>query len=128
MEIKIEYDNKGRIVGMKSVTKVEGEATEFEEKEFEFISKLISKSIENNHQENMENAKQIAATGSRIARDVCLSIASRSFDTNNQQRFIENTYRCDYDSSFDDLDLSPNVISKDEKPFDPDKRIEKSVK
>ena len=128
MEIKIEYDNKGRVVGMKSVTKVEGEATEFEEKEFEFISKLISKSIENNHQESMENAKQIAATGSRIARDVCLSIASRSFDANNQQRFIENTYRCDYDSSFDDLDLSSNIISKDEKQFDPDKRIEKSVK
>ena len=121
MEIKIEYDNKGRVVGMKSVTKVEGEATEFEEKEFEFISKLISKSIENNHQESMENAKQIAATGSRIARDVCLSIASRSFDANNQQRFIENTYRCDYDSSFDNLDLSPNVLSG-EKPFDPDER------
>ena len=122
MEIKIEYDNKGRIVGMKSVTKVEGEATEFEEKEFEFISKLISKSIENNHQENMENAKQIAATGSRIARDVCLSIASRSFDANNQQKFIENTYRCDYDSSFDNLDLSPNVLSENEKPFNPDER------
>lgn len=122
MEIKIEYDNKGRIVGMKSVTKVEGEATEFEEKEFEFISKLISKSIENNHQENMENAKQIAATGSRIARDVCLSIASRSFDANNQQRFIENTYRCDYDSSFDDLDLSSNVLSDNEKPFNPDEK------
>ena len=121
MEIKIEYDNKGRVVGMKSVTKVEGEATEFEEKEFEFISKLISKSIENNHQESMENAKQIAATGSRIARDVCVSIASRSFDTNNQQRFIENTYRCDYDSSFDNIDLSPNVLS-DEKPFNPDER------
>ena len=121
MEIKIEYDNKGRVVGMKSVTKVEGEATEFEEKEFEFISKLISKSIENNHQESMENAKQIAATGSRIARDVCLSIASRSFDTNNQQKFIENTYHCDYDSSFDNLDLSPNVLS-DEKPFNPDER------
>ena len=128
MEIKIEYDNKGRVVGMKSVTKVEGEATEFEEKEFEFISNLISKSIENNHQESMENAKQIAATGSRIARDVSLSIASRSFDTNNQLCFIYNTYRFYYDSSFDDLDLSPNVISKDEKPFDPDKRIEKSVK
>ena len=121
MEIKIEYDNKGRVVGMKSVTKVEGEATKFEEKEFEFISKLISKSIENNHQESIENAKQIAATGSRIARDVCLSIASRSFDTNNQQRFIENTYRCDYDSSFDNLDLSPNILS-DEKPFNPDER------
>ena len=122
MEIKIEYDNKGRVVGMKSVTKVEGEATKFEEKEFEFISKLISKSIENNHQESMENAKQIAATGSRIARDVCLSIASRSFDANNQQRFIENTYRCDYDSSFDDPDLSPNVLSDNEKPFNPDER------
>ena len=121
MEIKIEYDNKGRVVGMKSVTKVEGEATEFEEKEFEFISKLISKSIEKNYQESMENAKQIAATGSRIARDVCLSIASRSFDTNNQQRFIENTYHCDYDSSFDNLDLSPNVLS-DEKPFNHDER------
>ena len=122
MEIKIEYDNKGRVVGMKSVTKVEGEATEFEEKEFEFISKLISKSIENNHQESMENAKQIAATGNRIARDVCLSIASRSFDTNNQQKFIENTYHCDYDSSFNDLDLSPNVLSDNEKSFNPDER------
>ena len=122
MEIKIEYDNKGRVVGMKSVTKVEGEATEFEEKEFEFISKLISKSIENNHQESMENAKRIAATGSRIARDVCLSIASRSFDTNNQQRFIENTYHCDYDSSFNDLDLSPNVLSDNEKSFNRDER------
>ena len=122
MEIKIEYDNKGRVVGMKSVTKVEGEATKFEEKEFEFISKLISKSIENNRQESMENAKQIATTGSRIARDVCLSIASRSFDTNNQQRFIENTYHCDYDSSFDHFDLSPNVLSDIEKPFDPDKK------
>ena len=122
MEIKIEYDNKGRVVGMKSVTKVEGEATKFEEKEFEFISKLISKSIENNHQESIENAKQIAATGSRIARDVCLSIASRSFDANNQQIFIENTYRCDYDSSFDDLDLSSNVLSDNEKPFNPDER------
>ena len=122
MEIKIEYDNKGRVVGMKSVTKVEGEATEFEEKEFEFISKLISKSIENNHQESMENAKQIAATGSHIARDVCLSIASRSFDTNNQQRFIEKIYRCNYDSSFDNLDLSPNVLSDNEKQFNPDER------
>ena len=125
MEIKIEYDNKGRVVGMKSVTKVEGEATEFEEKEFEFISKLISKSLENNHQESIENAKQIAATGSRIARDVCLSIASRSFDANNQQKFIENTYRCDYDSSFDNLDLSPNVLSENEKPFDPDERVKR---
>ena len=122
MEIKIEYDNKGRVVGMKSVTKVEGEATEFEEKEFEFISKLISKSIENNHQESMGNAKQIAAIGSRIARDVCLSIASRSFDADNQQRFIENTYRYDYDSSFDNLDLSPNVLSDNEKQFNPDER------
>ena len=122
MEIKIEYDNKGRVVGMKSVTKVEGEATKFEEKEFEFISKLISKSIENNHQESMENAKQIAATGSRIARDVCLSIASRSFDANNQHRPPHTTYRCDYASSFDDPDLSPNVLSDNEKPFNPDER------
>lgn len=97
MEIKIEYDNKGRVVGMKTVTKVEGEATEFEEKEFEFITRFISKSLENNHQENMESTKQIAATGSRIARDVCFSIASRSFD-----------------SSFDNINLSPNDISKNE--------------
>ena len=44
--------------------------------------------------------------------------------SNNQRSMIEDTF----EHSTDQLDLSPNIISKDEKPFDPDKRIKKSVK
>ena len=82
--------------------------------------------IAKNQAEIAKNQAEMSKTSSQTYGKFWDSIraTAEAVVSNNQRMMVEDMY----ERSTDQLDLSPNIISKDEEPFDPDKRIEKSVK
>ena len=89
-------------------------------------NRIIQVEIAKNQAEIAKNQAEMSKTSSQTYGKFWDSIraTAEAVVSNNQRMMVEDMY----ERSTDQLDLSPNIISKDEEPFDPDKRIEKSVK
>ena len=88
-------------------------------------NRIIQVEIAKNQAEIVKNQAEMSKTSSQTYGKFWGSIraTAEAVVSNNQRSMIEDTF----EHSTDQLDLSPNIISKDEEPFDPDQRIKPLV-
>ena len=84
-------------------------------------NRIIQVEIAKNQAEIAKNQAEISKTSSQTYGKFWDSIkaTAEAVVSNNQRMMVEDAF----EHSTDQLDLSPNIISKGEEPFDPDKRI-----
>ena len=83
-------------------------------------NRIIQVEMSKNQAEISKNQAEMSMTSSNTYGKFWDSIraTAEAVVSNNQRSMIEDTF----EHSTDQLDLSPNIISKDEKPFNPDER------
>jgi len=106
------------------------EGGELTEKEQEIVKKVLDdrhqermKAFEENRLIQIEIAKnqyEMSRTSSQTYGKFwdSIKVTAEAVVSNNQRMMVEDVF----ERSTGQLDLSPNIISKDEKPFDPDER------
>ena len=83
-------------------------------------NRIVQVEMSKNQAEISKNQAEMSMTSSNTYGKFWDSIraTAEAVVSNNQRSMIEDTF----EHSTDQLDLSPNIISKDEKPFNPDER------
>ena len=83
-------------------------------------NRIIQVEIAKNHAEIVKNQAEMSKTSSQTYGKFWDSVraTAEAVVSNNQRMMVEDMF----EHSTDQLDLSPNIISKDEEPFNPDER------
>ena len=83
-------------------------------------NRIIQVEIAKNQAEIVKNQAEMSKTSSQTYGKFWDSVraTAEAVVSNNQRMMVEDMF----ERSTDQLDLSPNIISKDEEPFDPDEK------
>ena len=83
-------------------------------------NRIIQVEIAKNQAEIVKNQAEMSKTSSQTYGKFWDSVraTAEAVVSNNQRMMVEDMF----ERSTDQLDLSPNIISKDEEPFNPDER------
>ena len=83
-------------------------------------NRIIQVEIAKNQAEIVKNQAEMSKTSSQTYGKFWDSVkaTAKAVVSNNQRMMVEDMF----ERSTDQLDLSPNIISKDEEPFNPDER------
>ena len=83
-------------------------------------NRIIQVEIAKNQAEIVKNQAEMSKTSSQTYGKFWDSVraTAEAVVSNNQRMMVEDMF----EHSTDQLDLSPNIISKDEEPFNPDER------
>ena len=84
-------------------------------------NRIIQVEIAKNQAEIVKNQAEMSKTSSQTYGKFWDSVkaTAEAVVSNNQRMIVEDMFER---STTDQLDLSPNIISKDEEPFNPDER------